>query len=353
MRHTLVFIFTMLTLSVFAQVDSNYLSIKLKGSAFFDNKEFTGNIKKGYTHPGFGFNPYVEYGAGSFKFNVGFYTLYLAGADSVERLVPTFSIETKLSEQFTMRVGTLDADSCHALPEPIFKPERDYLNHPETGFQIIYKGTKTNGEAWINWEKYIKPASKFQEQFTVGINHHYWQNGIGVEKGFNVNTIALATHQGGQIDSTDLPVTTIVNLGERVSYGFLIAHHTNLKFSVSGYYSADKSPNPHLKYKEGGAVHPQVSVLWPATKLALGYWFSNKFVNPRGEELFGSVSTLGSTFDENTRKLITAEITFFKGTTKNFSFSAGFNGYYDLNNSNFEYSYTFRMKFDGGLMKIR
>jgi hypothetical protein len=38
--------------------------------------------------------------------------------------------------------------------------------------------------------------------------------------GFYASTIALATHQGGQIDSTNLPVTTLINLGATVGNKF-------------------------------------------------------------------------------------------------------------------------------------
>jgi len=40
-------------------------------------------------------------------------------------------------------------------------------------------------------------------------------------------------------------------------------------------------------------------------KLDIGYWKATDFVNPRGEELFGSVSVVDSSLNQKNRNLIT------------------------------------------------
>ena len=54
--------------------DTATIELRLDAMAFFDNKELTSNIKKGYTLPGFYLEPILGYGIGAFDLQAGIHT---------------------------------------------------------------------------------------------------------------------------------------------------------------------------------------------------------------------------------------------------------------------------------------
>ena len=170
---TILFIFTYVLLSVdsFSQEvngsidkDTAKIKVQLYSSAFFDNKEFTSNIKKGYTYPGFFFQPRLYFKPSSKTyFSVGFHSLYFAGADSLDILVPVLTFKYSLTDKIDFLIGSIDSRQRHFLPEPLYKPERLFVSYPETGVQFIANSEKFKGDLWINWERYIKNKSPFQK----------------------------------------------------------------------------------------------------------------------------------------------------------------------------------------------
>jgi len=337
----------------YGQDSTSTLGLNLYSSAFFDNKEFSSNMKKGYTLPGFFIQPTIGYKTDIFSVEAGFQLLYMAGTDSTEHILPVFTLARELSNSTTIQIGTLDVRNGHFLPEPLFTPERVFTHQPETGVQIKHKSNNTTGDLWVNWEQFIKTGSPFQEQFTLGLTFQYLESNKKTPV-FYTKTMALATHQGGQIDSTNLPVTTIVNVGETAGFQIpLKPGNANLSIEVTGYISADKSPNPHLKYEQGYAFYPRIQMEWPFTRFSFGYWYASSFINPRGEELFGSLSTVNPLFDSKIRKLITCSLEYSKTLHQGFTFGFGVNGYYDTKQGLLDYSYTFKMFFDGELIRFR
>lgn len=328
--------------------DSASFGLSIYGSAFFDNKEFTGDIKKGYTLPGYFIQPRFVYKPTSkSSISGGIHTLYYAGADSTEKLVPVFTLQYSMTDNIDFIIGTIDSRQSHFLPEPLFKPERFFISQPETGVQFLAKTDRLKGDLWVNWERFIKEKSPFQEVFTVGFSGIYSINPFEKSSGFYFPIHALAVHNGGQIDSSNLPVTTLANLGGGVGYGYYF-EGKGLTLGVECQYliSKDASPQPHYVYKSGSAISPKIFVKSPSINIEVGYWSASKFVNPRGEELFGSVSMVDSSLNQNSRDIITSKLVYHKQIVKGFTAEFRFDLYYDCKASLSDYSYTFRMVFD-------
>lgn len=329
--------------------DTSGFSVNLYSSAFFDNKEFTGNIKKGYTYPGFFIQPRFEFKPSSkASISGGFHTLYFAGADTLEMFVPVLTFKYSLTEKIDFLLGTIDSKERHFLPEPLFKPERIFVSHPETGVQFLTKLNHFKGDLWINWERYIKDKSPFQEIFTIGFSGIYSVKPIENSSGLYFPIHALATHHGGQINAGNSLVTSLANFGGGAGYNFYINNgKLNLGVESLFLFFKDISPNPHYIYKSGNAVYPKIYIKNPFFKLDIGYWKSSSFINPRGEELFGSESVVDSTLNQKNRNLVTANFIYSKQVAKGFTVEFRFDIYYDYKPSIFDYSYTFRMLFDG------
>lgn len=328
--------------------DTGVFGFNPYASAFFDDKEFVSNIKKGYTYPGFFIQPLIKYQPNKkARFSAGFHTLYFAGADTVEKLVPVLTLEVKLLDGIEMVLGTIHSKQLHFLPEPLMKPERLFTSQPETGIQFLTSKERFKGDSWTNWERYIKNGSPFQEVFTLGFAAIIKPSTFNTRSGLTINLFGLGVHHGGQIDSTKLDVNTMINLAAGFSYGFPVGNgKTNIGFETMGFLSSDKSPNPSSKYLNGKAIYPKLFVESSTLRGEVGYWYSSKFVNPRGEELFGSYSTVKPAFDSDIRNLITAKLIYSVEVAKGLNFGGRFETYYDAKSSILDWSFTFRMVFD-------
>ena len=332
--------------------DSGALSLNPYCFAFFDDKEFVNDIKKGYTHPGFFIQPMLVYKPSSHtRVSAGLHTLYFAGADSVEKVVPVLSLEVKLMRGIEMILGTIHSKQAHFLPEPLFKPERLYTAQPETGIQFLTLTDHFVADSWTNWERYIKTGSPFQEVFTMGFAGIYKPGSFSSKSGLALHLSGFGVHNGGQIDSTNLDVTTMINLASGLSYAHPILNcKINFGIELFGFLSSDKSPNPSSKYKNGRAIYPKLFVESLSVRAELGYWSSSTFVNPRGEELFGSYSIVKPEFDSKNRKLVTAKLIYSAEVTEGFSVGGRVETYYDPGSSILDWAFTFRMVFDKNLL---
>jgi len=335
--------------------DSGKFSINPYASAFFDDREYISDIKKGYTYPGFFIQPQLRYKPNKkTSISAGFYTLYFAGNDSVERFTPVLSLEVKLLDGVELILGTLHSQQLHYLPEPLMKPERlfnsltDKLigSQPETGIQFLTEKERFRGDSWTNWERYIKQGSRFQEVFTMGFAAIVKPSTFSNRNGLTINFFGLAVHNGGQIDSSYLDVTTMINLAAGLSYRFPIGTGRNsLGLETTGFLSTDKSPNPKSKYLNGHAIYPKVFIEGNNLRGELGYWYASKFDNPRGEELFGSYSYVKPDFDEDIRNLVTAKIIYTVEVAKGFNLGGKFETYYDTKSSILDWAFTVRLVF--------
>jgi len=333
--------------------DSGSISINPYTSAFFDDREYVSNIKKGYTYPGFWIQPKVKYKPNErTSISAGFHTLYFAGADSVERLVPVLTLQVKVIEGVELVLGTIHSEQLHYLPEPLMKPERLFTSQPETGLQFLTIKERFRGDSWTNWERYIKNGSPFQEVFTMGFAAIFKPSTFSNRNGLTINLFGMGVHNGGQIDSSHLDVTTMINLAAGLSYSFQVGK-SSLGLETTGFLSTDKSPNPKSKYLDGKAIYPKFFIENNNFRGELGYWYASKFVNPRGEELFGSYSYVKPEFDEDIRQLVTAKLLYSVMAAKGFNLGAKFETFYDTKASIFDWAFTFRMVFDNDIFLKR
>jgi hypothetical protein len=328
--------------------DTGIVSFNPYSAAFFDDKEFVSNTKKGYTYPGFFIQPRIKYQPSkNASFSAGIHTLYFAGSDSAEKIVPVLTLEVKLIDGVEMVLGTIHSKQLHYLPEPLMKPERLFTSQPETGLQLLTNTEHFKGDSWTNWERYIKNGSPFQEVFTMGFAGIIKPNSFNSGSGLTINLFGMGVHHGGQIDSSGLDVTTMINLAAGLSYSVPIGSgKTNLGIETTGFLSSDKSPNPSSKYLNGKAIYPKLFIEGSSFRGELGYWRASRFVNPRGEELFGSYSMVKPEFDSKIRELYTVKFIYSLQVVKGFTFGGRLDTYYDVKSSILDWAFTFRMVFD-------
>jgi hypothetical protein len=333
------------SLNVTNTSDKGQFFVEINSNAFFDNIEFFNNIQRGYTLTGFNFEPRLAYEIKSkAKISGGVHLLYFSGERELTRVAPVLTFSTKLAKGLTLNLGTINGKGRHGLPEQLFKAEREFTHQPENGVQFLFNSKFFNGETWVNWEKSLYRKDTIQEEFTAGISAQI----LAIENdNFNLTfpLYALAVHRGGQINVSSEPVSTLANFAGGVN----ISNHFN-GFGTVGFetllvFGRDISPNPHHPFQKGWAVFPRSyykSKNWFAD---IGYWNAKDLILPRGEEIFGSLSTVSPDFNESKRELITANILYSKEVAQGFSLAIGGQVYYDIKNTLMDYSFFFVASF--------
>jgi hypothetical protein len=326
--------------------------LQLKGTGFFDNLEFFNNIEKGYTLTGFNLEPRIGLSFNA-KTNVsgGFHLLYFAGEKKPTTFIPVLTLSTSLGKNLLMNLGTIDGANAHGLPQAIFKHEREFVNQPETGLQFLFDHKYLKSDLWLNWEQFIFPGDTLQEEFTVGFSGLIKL--LSNELQMSIPLYAIAVHRGGQINSSSSTVSTLANFGGGVNFSEATPRQGRIGIEMLLFLSRDLSPNPSSLYKKGWAAYPQVYFQGNIIKLSLGYWRASEMILPRGQQIFGSLSTISPVYDMPQRELLTFDINFRKEVAKGFSLSAGTQLYYDTKSQLLDYRFGVRATFNETIQLIK
>lgn len=329
-------------------INKNYkgeIGLEINSGAFFDNLEFYNDIQRGYTLPGFYIEPRLKYVLGSkASISGGFHSLYFAGEKRFSKIVPVLTLQASLFNNLTLNVGTIESVDAHNLPEPLFKKERTLIKQPETGLQFILNTNHLTADSWINWEHYIRQGDTIQEEFTAGFS--------AIAKGITLGSVelelpiyGLAVHQGGQINISNQPVSTLANFGGGLNVSYINSSKNRFGIELKGFLGRDLSPNPHHTYKKGWAFYPKVFFRSNLFIADLGYWRASELILPRGEEIYGSLSMVDPIYNTPERELLTSSLQISKELAKGFKLAFASQFYYDIANPMLDYRFSISITF--------
>ncbi|MFP4555386.1 MAG: hypothetical protein ACLFNU_00825 [Bacteroidales bacterium] len=333
-----------------AQNESGTLLFDVSSKSFFDNLEFYNDIQKGYTLTGFNVEPRLAYTMGSrAKISGGFHMLSFFGEETITRVVPVLTIQTQLTPNLTLNIGNVDALERHGMPEPLYKPEREFTHQPEGGFQFLYNSDRFVADAWLNWEAFLFPNDTIQEEFTAGFSGRVV---LSRGNGFNVEVplYAIAIHKGGQINVTDERVTSLGNFGSGINFFVNVDEGKRLGLEGIFIIGKDFSPNPHHVYQNGWAVYPKMYFKTSAWFINAGYWRASEMMLPRGQEIFGSVSTVRTELNNPERELLTGSAFYSKDVAKGFNLTFGTQLYYDIRNPILDFRFSIIARFNDSFL---
>lgn len=290
---------------------NNRLFVEIDNISFFRNIESPNIIVPGYTLPGFRLQAKAAcYPVPNIKLESGFHSLWFWGADSypafaysslaywrgersnkLVHIYPFFRAQAKLSEQVNIVLGNLYGASNHRLVEPLHNPELDLIADPETGMQVLYDTKWLHFDTWVNWETFIYKMDTKQEAFSFGISALFKCNSPESTVHVCFPLQILAQHRGGQIDTTNLPVQTMLNGAAGIGLDWHFRHRTlkkiHLELNMLGYYQHAGNLWP-LKRGYGTAASVSADLLDFRVKAA--YWKCNNFISMYGNPLFGAPS---------------------------------------------------------------
>jgi hypothetical protein len=171
----------------------------------------------------------------------------------------------------------------------------------EKGLQYIFSKRKFKVDTWINWEHFIFKGDTQNEEFVMGISVGYQL--LKAEKWeFTIPLQNLFYHRGGQIN-TDLIEDRKVFTMRHSALGIKLKHqlkaNNDIRFSVYYLQHQSTSTPEEYYYDLGSAFLTNLEYGYKNWSIGVGYWYGNKFVSPRGDDMFQSVSVKTNIHYEN------------------------------------------------------
>ena len=315
--------------------------LNIYNNNFMRNYEYFNQFADGITYFGTILQPTVTFNPNNdLSLEAGLFLRKDYGASGLYDNQKTFRINYHPGK-WQIIAGQLNGNVSHRLPEPIYNYDRIITNHLEFGNQFIYTDTNFRFDAWINWENMIYKISPVQEEISGGF-HGDWKVVNSKKWEMNIPFSFLVYHKGGQIDTPDRPLQTLLN----TAIGAEFKYHYNEKKNHYLYADAqlmsfnDFSFTKSYPTKNGTGIMANLGWKFGHTSLSTTYWNANNFYAVHGAPLYRSVSDQinNAGFYQKNRSLLFVRLISNYEITKNFSISARLEPYWDLDNPSFEFS---------------
>lgn len=271
-----------------ARTGALYLSVH--NFNFLRNYEFFNSIQDGYTLYGAQLEPQLVYYAHpKLVIMGGIHLRKDFGGKGIYKTYPLFTIKYQ-NKNTALINGVLEGTIQHHFIEPIYDFERKITHPVEYGTQVVINKPSLFLDAFISWNNMIYKPSPEQEQIFAGGSADISLKQSDKFK-FSIPLQLFLFHQGGQIDTLDRPLKTLLNAAAGVKFryltgGFIRALKTENYFV--GYN--DHSPSKEQFFNNGGGLFLNAGMESRLGELVLSYWNGNKYISPNGMPIYQSVS---------------------------------------------------------------
>jgi hypothetical protein len=313
---------------------------------FIKNNEYSNHITDGYTLLGTQLQPMLTYNRNkNIRFKTGIMAIKYFGEDNIDIFIPLFSFH-HTNKNHCFIFGNYTPRNNHGMIEPVMGNEKVLSSElVETGFQYKYNSSSMMSELWFHWENYIRPRDNDREKFTVGASSKF-----RISNELSTSLQGYIYHEGGQINKK---VSGSLN-SSKLNYfvgaiGFKYKFIASLKgnISLNSYFMFHKNSETALfPFENGGAHSLYFDYVYKGANLLFGYYDSDKFISPKGNEIFQSFSQKSNIHYRNgapddrfkgfvapNRRLIFSRFFYEKYLDQNIKVGLQFEGYYQLNNS--------------------
>lgn len=314
------------------------IGLGIDALAFFQNDEYSSDLAKGYTLPGFRLTPTLSYRySRNASFEAGAYMMHYWGADaypdshywgipeydanhSSKRVHALPFLRARLATDFglTIVLGNLYGGSAHRLIAPLYFQEHDLTSDPEAGIQLIYSNNWIDADAWVDWRSFIYESSPYRENFVFGLSTRIKASKPSAAWQFTFPVQLLMEHYGGEIDATDLGIATLMNAAAGIKADYAPAgsrwRHIGAEASalISRQVAGDMWP-----CGSGWGVWGQAYADFAGLRASAGAFRADKFITLCGSPLLSTLSSADG-------KFIKKQTTAFATIEYTHSFAPGF-----------------------------
>ena len=319
------------------------LYFRFENGNFVRDRELYSKFTDGFVNLGFIAKPTLEYYlTRNTRINAGLHVLKFAGQDGLTQVVPILTVQQRFFNHLDLVFGSLYSTNSHNLDEPIFKMDNYYLDNIEYGVQFLFHSKLIDADLWLNWEQHIVKDDPFQEKFQLGFSSKLklGENHFQVEIPLQLFTL----HKGGQIDASPDPAISIFNGVTGAHFIFNINKNNAIRLEPMLYsYKALRMPKTGVYenvYRNGEGYYLKLRYVNPYFQFMIGYWHGHKFVAPKGDFLFQSISETDTSYTQDYRKLLNLKFVFNYPVSKHINIQLRSDEYYDLMTNKMNHSYS-------------
>lgn len=327
--------------------DSTRFHLLIDNTNFIKNNEYFNDFSEGYTLIGYFLKPRILFKAHK-KVNIyaGIHLEKYFGAKKFTGFEPVFTVEYIHNKNFRLVFGELYGTVNHELTDFVFDNENYLVRNSENGIQIIFNNNRIVSDTWLEWRQYIFKDSPYPEILFFGTSNKFNILNINDKHLLNIKLAAVASHVGGQINSSDDPVETIMNTISGLEYNFITGNKylSNIKLSGLLLSAIDASPNKRLEYEQGYGILSGIELSNKILSLKFQYWFGDQYFSKFGNPMFQSISQINNLHFEPKRSFINTHLFWSNEILDFFKLGVGVDLYYDTYNSHFDYSFGFYIK---------
>lgn len=265
------------------------------------------------------------------------------GTERMARVAPWYQLDLHRNG-YSLTFGNLAGNVSHGLIDPMYGYERLMTNYLEHGLQLKANKKHIYTDLWIDWEKQQYYSVNFNERFTFG-NHTRIKLYEGDHR-FSIPVQLLASHNGGQWDTTSAPTVTLFNAAIGLDWSYRTKPGNVVRaVGASAYYLyyKDLAGNSDMPYRNGSGVYLNANLRFKKGFYStLSYWQGRQFISPKGGVLFQSLSYNPNKPDllVPERKLITLGLAYQRKVMKEVNLDLRLEPFYDLNNQKLNYNYS-------------
>ena len=329
--------------------DSTKLFLAFENTNFFKNDEYFGKLTSGLTYIGTFVQPKLVYFPYSkIKIQAGVHLLKYSGFDIFSQALPVFSFQYSPTKEVDFIMGSIYGGANHGIVEPMYSFENHLINNLENGAQLLVHKQRLYLDIWLNWETFILKTSNSQESILGGIHGDYLLYGDKEKSNLKFDYQSIFAHKGGQFHTEHDVLQTLVNMSFGLKYTKKLNSNWINSIGTDNYYLTynDVSPSPKLPYTMGYAVSSELFLNSKLLSIRAGYWSGEYYISSRGNPLFMSISDKNEDYLLPRTELLTAKLALRKQWFKDVMFEARFESYMDLQQMQFEYSYSFYIIFN-------
>lgn len=322
------------------------LDLEIDNLNYLRNYEYFGKIPLSYTLLGYQFIPQLKYQLNkNFLIKGGIFIRREFGRDGFVTTAPVLTAKYQ-KKSFSMILGTLEGSTNHRFIEPIYDMESLINDRIEQGAQILLDKKKLWLDWYIDWEKAIERYELYREEFTSGVsarlklvNNERFRMELPLQ--------IMMAHKGGQIDTSDLPVETLMNSAVGASFQFFTNSSFLNSIVTEHYYTyyKDMSGSKLQPYRDGTGWYSSLVFKTRIIDVDARYWKGREFIGPRGNPLYSSVSEKIQGHTERERELFFLSFIYNRELFSNLFLDLRIEPYYDLRNKFTEYSYSVFLRF--------
>jgi hypothetical protein len=317
------------------------INLSIINDNFVKNNEYFGHYTEGYTLMGYYLQPTLEYYASNnLWFKAGIHLQKYSGVNGYSDVLPIYAVHYKFSKQGEMVIGKLNDNGNHQLIEPIYNPENQFIEPVQNGIQFLVSGQKICFDTWVDWKQFIFWGDTKPEKFSAGFSGIYTV--VKSNSGFSMQAPVqmVATHVGGQISDYPEKMQSLVNIapGLELEYNFKEGNIKKAELTSHFVFYKDLTKKSGLNFFSGQGIYTNASISSKYFNLMVGYWNADNFVAPMGSSLFQSISDHEAGYYQKKRQLLTSKVKYEKTIQKRISLKAMFETYYDIADTQFNYS---------------